>query len=299
MKLILTTLFISFACMSCGVKKGILKAENEDSHFEHVVYSMENKILLKYNLAIETDSLINDRNGIAIVRYDYTSNGQLEQIAFLDKDSSYCTPAYALLEYDSKGRIESKQHYDKDGGEIESKILIYYNSKNEIEKIVEPNSFDRSYWSETPMSKFTYDDKGRIVKEEFFNSKGETAIIGDQGIKFITYHFNSNDQLSEEIYHYTWVLNADKEVKYKWINEYKYNSNGDLISSRYKFRDTSEEFDGQYYYNYDKKKGIYGKSEDSTAIYLTQRYAKIDDVLVKELSSDKYPRKFFEYFFVN
>lgn len=282
--------------ISCSWRSSTSMEFDPSERLYHTKYSTfsDTRPYVFYNYV--EDELVNDRMGKAIIRFDYHKDGNLDKIAFLDKDSLYCELAIKQYVYNKNRQIIRIVSKNEQGQILEEETLVYsYDDQGHLSKIMSlkpeldgKKSTRRSFWAESPVSKFTCDEQNRIIKEEFFNSNNETAILGDQGIKFITYEYNKNNQLTREIYHYTWVLKPDTPAKTKWINEYYYDEHGILTSSRYKFNSKSKEYDGESKFEYLKEERRYC-TEDHPDI--KKNYFDIQKVCFQEVYSNKFPSK--------
>lgn len=165
----------------------------------YAVYTKENKFLVRYNYDSQKGDVVNDIYNRAIIRYDYSTSGRLEKIGFLDEDSVYSEPAFLNFEYTEDGKLEKRYYTRKDGSKLYHTELFFYDKDNLVDKIIAEGWISRYGLSGPGMSKFYYDEKKRIIKEEFYNCEGEPSIVGEPGFRYITYEYNEENQITKEI----------------------------------------------------------------------------------------------------
>lgn len=240
------------------------------------------------------NKVVNDRNGIAYIKYNYNSDNLLESICFFDNEMKPKKLACKVFEYNNKGNIITQYLTRSSDNSIYGNVNYFYNARNQLIKIIREGAKSRISIDGIGQIKYSYDSQNRITKEEYFNCDDEIATIGEMGIRYITYKYNLEGNLIEEIYHYTGVVNPDAEPKYKWVNEYHY-ENKQLKMSRYKFDINSEKYDYVNYFKIDDSSKLYGMNEDSNKIILNLPFQNINEIVLQELYSGDYNSKIIKY----
>ena len=256
------------------------------SSAKNVECTLDGELRIIRHIHPVTKKLENDKNGRAIIEYEYNESGKIERIIFRQKDSSYCEFAFIEYKYDNQNRLKQEKFLDPEKREIWESKNYFYNKKNQVEKIVKVLPKGVKYGSRPGMVKFTYDKKGRISKEEYFSSEGGNTIVGEMGIKYIAYKYGINGLLKESTFHYTGTTNINDEPKKIWVNEYLYDTEDRLIESRYKFDINQKDYDNITYFRYDEEKKMYGKGEKIEHISTKTPYCNIKNVVYQELYSD-------------
>lgn len=262
-----------------------VKVENHKNQIEkginneYIVYNEKGQFKEKYNYDINLGKVINDSRNTGIIRYDYNENDKLYQIAFLDKDSIHNKRAFKRFEFDNDGRLIKEKYLNKEKKLLWTEISYLY--KGSLIERKEMPEWDRA-------TIYEYDSKNRIIKEKYVKLNGDPDMIGEMGIRFITYLYNSKNQLVEEIYHYTGTLDPLDRPKLKWVNEYIYDKNGVLVESRYKFKAENKKYDNITYFKYDPDRQLYGYGEKKEEIKIHIPYNDLSEITYQELYSDDY-----------
>lgn len=296
MKLLLSLCFTLslFACAEKIEQKSISKETNEISTPQpkmKKVDCLDGQFLHMRHIHNRTGIIRNDRNSRAYIDYEYNDLGKIKRITFRKDDSTYCNNAFIDFIYDAAGRLKKEEYLNSKGKEIYESRNYFYNSKNQVEKMVRSTGISK-YGSERPgMVKYDYDKKGRITKESYFKTTGEPQIIGEMGIKFITYKYNENDQPIESIFHYTGTMKVEDPAKTLWLNEYIYDEKGVLTESRYKFDINDADYDNQTYFVYDTTNNLYDYGSDKEKLEPTIPYCDIKSIV--------YQRWYSRYFHTN
>lgn len=262
--------------------------------------SPDGKVLHLRNIHPFTEKLENDLfNKRALIDFKYNDLGKIERIAFMKKDSSYCSWAFWDFKYDDQNRLVKEVFLDAKEKEIFESKSYFYNAKNQVQKIVRSHHIN-PYGSRTPgMVKFAYDEHNRIIKESYFTIDGKKAIIGEMGVQSITYQYHPNHLIKQSIYHYTGTVNAEDEPKNRWLNEFIYNAENVLEMTRYKFDINSEAFDNETYFLYDETQQLYGMGESLLDIKPSIPYCKIEEIVYQHLYSDYFHTHYKQPYFKN
>lgn len=293
---IILLIFFTWNCNSNKVKKdNVVKQELEKSYdSKYAKFNQHGDFLVLQNYDHVLNEVVNDRNGIAYIKYNYNSDNLLESICFFDNEMKPKKLACKVFEYNNKGNIITQYLTRSSDDSTYGNVNYFYNARNQLTKIIREGAKSRISIDGVGQIKYSYDSQNRITKEEYFNCDGEIATTGEMGIRYITYKYNSEGNLIEEIYHYTGVVNPDAEPKYKWVNEYHY-ENKQLKMSRYKFDINSEKYDYINYFKIDDSSKLYGMNEDSNKIILNLPFQNINEIVLQELYSGDYNSKIIKY----
>lgn len=293
---IILLIFFTWNCNSNKVKKdNVVKQELEKSYdSKYAKFNQHGDFLVLQNYDHILNEVVNDRNGIAYIKYNYNSDNLLESICFFDNEMKPKKLACKVFEYNNKGNIITQYLTRSSDDSTYGNVNYFYNARNQLTKIIREGAKSRISIDGVGQIKYSYDSQNRITKEEYFNCDGEIATTGEMGIRYITYKYNSEGNLIEEIYHYTGVVNPDAEPKYKWVNEYHY-ENKQLKMSRYKFDINSEKYDYINYFKIDDSSKLYGMNEDSNKIILNLPFQNINEIVLQELYSGDYNSKIIKY----
>jgi len=284
--------FILFASCHKNINKKSSLNNNVKTSSHYAKFDENGKLILKYNYDLTKGEVINDSQGVGIMKFMYTENDRISEIRFLSKDSIYTRYAIRKFEYDTKGRLIQEKDMDISGNILGSVKNYIYDQERQILKKVIPDWQKYYGFSGASVIIYSYNDKKLISKEEYFNLKDEPEIDGEMGIRYITYNYNKMNQLVEEIYHYTGTLEPKDLPSKKWLNEYIYDRKGVLVESRYKYDAMSKKYDNITYFKYDFKNKLYGFGEEKDNILIRIPYNDLSEITYQQLYSNNYYTNF-------
>jgi len=198
---------------------------------------------------------IMSKTDITILGTKYNDCIHIRKTEYWDKnknvDNIWVAKNVGVVKWErSTGRVELLKKYIPNNSFIIEKTNygpIYLNSEGK--KIYESEMLE-SYRVNSDFSTAIYNDNGYLIREDFY------GITGEMSVKYITYKYDNDGLLIQELYHYNASLEINSQPNKIWLNEYIYDEVGKLIETRYKFNIEDKEWDDSRKYDRLTQQGV-------------------------------------------
>ncbi|MEO1518683.1 MAG: hypothetical protein AAFV95_26955 [Bacteroidota bacterium] len=258
----------------------------KDGRLDYTLFDGEGKLLEVRNLDDDRKKIVQNLiHRAGIVRMAYDEAGRLVEMTYLNADSTKSKPIYKhQLTYSDEGRIAKRVLLDAEGQEIDfgEELYKYDNNGRLIEKHQPSESNSPNYY------RFQYNDKGQLVRQDFYNAKEEQISINNIGIHHIEYQYEQG-KLAKEIIHYSGYAKAGEKLtppRYKGVSEFSYDEKGRLALRTTRPREEDLSKVDSFQFQYAKEEMLYGKYKlgtDAAGFKISLPYQSIQQIVDRQL----------------